>query len=177
MQMKPWTAALLILAPLAAESSPAQVLCPSPSECTEPQNLSVLGHDGSNAVEGLFSVLGVAHYQTTLMRRDGRPVAQALVRLQAPRGTQLVVPVLSGWQIGYGTAVPRDGPDRAGEDDRYLGSGRMQVLTRGITMVNDVTWFQLLVEGRLSDANADDAWWGRAHYHLLFLGFPNGYAG
>lgn len=179
MQMKIWTAALVIVAPLTAERSAAQQLCPTESECTEERNLSVLGASGSpsNNVEAGFSVLGVAHYQTTLMRRSGRPIAQADVQLTAPPGTQVVVPVLSGWQIGYGTVVPEEGPDRPGEDDRYLGSGRIQLFSRGLTEVNNTVRFTLVVQARLSDANGDDAWWARAHYHLLYLGFPTGNAG
>lgn len=148
----------------------------SPREVETPTG-PVLG-----TVTGPFVILGVADKATgTMNRPDGRTTFIETVRVDAPVGTEVIVPVLRGWELGYGSTTPADITQQPLPEstftwnaaDHHLGMGNVNIAVTDINAAAPGATTQsatIQIAARLNDDNGDDPWWGVVRYELIFLG-------
>ena len=136
----------------------------------------------SGQVAGQFIVLGVAFKATSTGNRpNAGTVFRETVDLDVPAGTEVIVPALTGWDIGFGSTDPEDlSPQAAPESvfnwratDHHYGWSRVGVVVRDIDALAPGATTQrarIEVQATLTDNNLDDPWWGVIRYQLIFLG-------
>ena len=101
--------------------------------------------------------------------------------VEVPVGTAVIVPSLSGWMLGFGSAQPNPANPEAEinwqTEDHNWGLGTVEVSVLKIHPPNTLTQpptqtADISVRFYLSDDNQDDPWFGAANYTLLCLGVP-----
>jgi hypothetical protein len=132
---------------------------------------------------GPFVILGILHRSTSTENRpDGHAQFSENVDVNVPPGTELIIPVVRGYQLGYGTIDPPDFTTSADRqsftwhpDDHHFGVAALNVSVDRINAVDNSTTpptqtARVVVDGKLADVNGDDRWWGSVNYTLLCLG-------
>jgi hypothetical protein len=133
---------------------------------------------------GPFVILGVISRATsTLHRSNADTPFEETVTLNVPVGTQLIIPALRGYGIGYGSTTPEDlspDPGPAGtavwhSTDHHLGVASVNIWVDRVNAVDNSSTpatqtAVIKVRAWLTDDNHDDAWWALATYTLLCLG-------
>ena len=164
----------------------ALALSMSLSACvTSPRDIETPTGRAAGMVSGPFVVLAVADKATsTLNRANALSPFIETVRVDAPAGTEVIVPVLRGWELGYGSTDPADlSPMPLQEstfnwqsEDHNWGIGMVNIAVTDIDALAPGATSQsatIQVSARLHDDNADDKWWGVIRYQLIFLGRHN----
>jgi len=133
-------------------------------------------------VNGPFVVLGVASRATSSLNRpNGMTAFIQTVRIDVPAGTEVVVPALIGWDLGYGSTLPADLSGQVTPEstftwtptDRSLGMARVDISVTDIDALAPGATTQsatLRIGMQLADSHGDDPWWGVVRYQLIFLG-------
>jgi hypothetical protein len=136
----------------------------------------------SGQVNGPFVVLGVASRATsTLSRPNGETFLQTVRLLDVPAGTEVIVPTVTGWDLGYGSTAPADLSGQTTPEstfhwnatDHHLGFARIDVSVVDIDALAPGATTQtatLRIGAQLADGNGDDPWWGVIRYQLIYLG-------
>ena len=90
-----------------------------------------------------------------------------------PAETDMVVPLLSGWSLGYGELLidPEPGDLLWGGTTNQFGVGQVSVLVVGLSAGPTPEFKQasILVTLGLRDQGGDDYWFGSVDYTLLCL--------
>jgi len=149
---------------------------------TAPRDIETPTGQVPGMVSGPFVVLGVADRATsTLNRANALSDFVETVHVDAPLGTQVIVPVLRGWTLGYGSTDPADhSPQPAPEstfrwnsEDHHFGIGMVNIAVIDLNAAVPGAISQsatVQISARLNDDNGDDKWWGVVRYELIFLG-------
>jgi hypothetical protein len=135
------------------------------------------GEEGSMIAP--MNVLGVINLTTSTGNRDadnGEFIEHLMV--EVPVGTDVIVPCIRGWWIGYGRAV-QDNIDELSNftwdpDDHYWGLGTFSIEVVDINAPNTsveppTQSAQIGVKAFLGDHNHDDPWFGLVQYSLMCL--------
>lgn len=140
------------------------------------------GGQSAADVGGPLVILGVVPKATSTKNLSGAPESFVeIVEVNVPVGTVAIVPVVTGWSLGFGSVEPDDLSSQPSpnqqflwhSDDHHLGLARVDLSVQDINAVNPATNTQtatIRVLLRLSDHNTDDAWFGLVTYTLLCLG-------
>jgi hypothetical protein len=163
------------------------VLALGVSACaTSPRQIETPTGPVLGTVTGPFVVLGVADKATgTLNRPNGANDFIETVHVDAPLGTTVIVPVLRGWELGYGSTSPANLTQQPlpestftwSSADHHFGIGNVNVAVIDIDAAAPGATTQsatVQVAARLNDDNGDDPWWGVIRYELIFLGPATG---
>lgn len=131
---------------------------------------------------GEFEILGVSsRITTTNNRADAKDKFSEEVRINVPPGTYLIVPSIRGWITCYGEITPDDlsninDPNASlvyKPNDQHLGLQLVNIMVKDIDAYDPSSNSQtatLIIESLLRDDNADNKWYARVNYDLLFLG-------
>lgn len=129
---------------------------------------------------GPYVVLGVGNKTTSLHAGDAKSLLEETVDIQAPVGTEVIVPAITEWSLGYGSTDPQDmsGVPTGQKvtwhsEDHNFGYGHAKVEVTDIDAAAPGATFQsakVRVIIMLSDDNSDDSMFGVVGYHLIFLG-------
>lgn len=129
---------------------------------------------------GPWIVLGVVSLNTsTLNRSSAHGIFEETVTVNVPPGTELIVPAMRGWVVGFGSTDPEDlstvTEGRWNSDDHHLGMAFINVAVADINAADTSTspptqTATVKVTAVLSDHNADDRWFGSVNYTLICLG-------
>ena len=129
---------------------------------------------------GPYVVLGVGNKTTSLHAGSAKSLLQETVDIQAPVGTEVIVPAITEWSLGYGTTDPQDlsgvptgQPVTWHSEDHNFGYGHAKVEVIDIDAAAPGATFQsakVQVIIMLSDENSDDTMFGVVGYQLIFLG-------
>lgn len=128
---------------------------------------------------GPFEVLGVISRNTsTLNRSNAHNLFEEDVNINVPPGTELIVPAMRGWVMGFGSTNPANlGTDAASWNatDHNLGFAFLNIGVERINAVDRTTspptqTAVIRVAARLTDDNFDDRWFGSVNYTLICLG-------
>ena len=163
---------------------PLLLVCLLPSCATGPRDLETPQGPRPADQVGPFVILGVVSRNTsTLHRSDARTTFSENHTVNVPPGTQLIIPAMRGWAIGYGSTTPDDlsqQPDINStvtwhSADHHLGMAYLNIYVDRINAVDNTTTpatqtAVITVSGLLTDDNFDDGWWGTVNYTLLCLG-------
>ena len=132
-----------------------------------------------------FEILGVLSRNTsTLHRPNGQQFFQETVTVNVPPGTDIIVPAMRGYAIGYGRTAPDDlsalntSTFTWFREDHNLGLAALNVFVEDINAVDTSTTppsqtAKITIMALLSDDNGDDGWFGTVNYNLLCLGRKN----
>lgn len=150
---------------------------------TRPETIATVeGPATSGVVARRLEILGMLKLSTVsgnLADASNSHFVQALV--EVPVGTALIMPALTGWMLGFGSAQPNPAnPDAEinwTTDDDNWGLGSVEVSVVQINPPNSVVQpttqtAELSIRFYLSDDDQDDPWFGAASYTLLCLGLP-----
>lgn len=164
-----------------------------PAGCTTAnQNIETSTSPASGQLAENLIVLGVASRVTyanmpaTSGFDSGPEFAETVTLNDVPLGTRMIVPVVTGWDLGYGTLDPdnqlaaQPPSDHApgwshSERTRWFGRARVDVSVLHVRSANPGAPFQtadIRVVLRVADDFQDDAWWGGVRYQLIYLGTP-----
>ena len=140
----------------------------------------------SGRVPDLFEqlqVLGIASRVTSSLNQSGGGdpfLYEELVEIEVPVGTQVILPAVNGWTMGYGKIDPDTLEGHVNQGtwrpaDHHFGFSAVFVQIQdidapdmGADPPSQTATLRIVV--RLSDDNADDRWFGTVFYGLLFLG-------
>jgi hypothetical protein len=149
---------------------------------TSPREIQTPNGAVAGQVNGPFVVLGVASRATsTLSRPNGNTFVQTVRLLDVPAGTEVIVPTITGWDLGYGSTTPADLSGQTTPEstfdwnpaDHHLGLARIDISVTDIDAPAPGATSQsatLRIGAQLADVNGDDPWWGVIRYQLIFLG-------
>lgn len=150
---------------------------------TRPETITTVEGPVTNGVIARrLEVLGLLRLTTTsgnIPEAADSHFVEATV--EVPVGTAVILPSLTGWGLGYGTAQPNPGAPDARLDwdseDHHWGLGNVEVSVVRIHPPNTTTQpptqlADLSIRFFLSDDNHDDPWFGAVNYSLLCLGVP-----
>lgn len=145
---------------------------------TGPRPLETPSGPSTADATGPFTVIGVISRATsTLNRPNANPYFAEDVLVQVPTGTELIVPAVRGWRLGFGSLEPADlsvnpAPETSwNADDHYFGSALVNVYVKDVN-APDASGSQsatVTVQIALHDINGDDPWWGLVNYSLICL--------
>jgi hypothetical protein len=129
---------------------------------------------------GPFEILGLISRNTSTQHRpDARTDFDETVTVNVPPGTEIIVPAMRGWWLGYGSTTPEDIsttiPFTWRTEDHHFGVAYFDIIVTRIDAVDNSTTpptqtATIHILGRLTDNNLDDSWWGLVDYTLLCLG-------
>ena len=146
---------------------------------TEPITITTVeGKVPSGQIFQNLKILGIVQLETHTDNRsdakDGLFVTRS--RVQIPVGTQLIIPVVNGWSVGFGKVSDKgENVFTWSPEDHHYGLQQLAVFVDRISPPdqNSVPVKQsasIGVEFYLSDKNHDDKWFGTANYTLICLG-------
>lgn len=132
---------------------------------------------------GEFRIVGVSRRLTVTGNQDEAPGTHDLTReleVQVPVATELIVPVVQGWLLGFGSFL--DGDDaqsiiegsRFAVRDHHYGVGYVNVKVADIGAPEAGTDpptrpVTIAVDLALADNDGHDDWAGFVSFHLLYL--------
>jgi hypothetical protein len=139
-----------------------------------------VGPRPGDQLDGPFVVLGLISRNTgTLSRADGRSLFEESVTVNVPPGTELIVPTMRGFLLGFGRTDPEDLSAGTGDaawhsEDHHLGFAYVNVYVDRIHAVDTSSTpptqtAVIHVQARLTDDNGDDKWFGDVNYTLICL--------
>lgn len=131
-------------------------------------------------VFGAFQILGVSRRLTeTGNQVKANNIYSERVILSVPVGTQMIIPSIDKWVLGYGEDT-RDNPNELkwNQDQARFGMGNVAVRVLEVgqpDLKSDPPKQQasIGVYVYLSDQTAMKPWFGKIHYHLIHLGLLN----
>lgn len=128
-------------------------------------------------VVGPFEVLGVSNRLTTTNNRPTSPnLYEEFVDFDVPYGTEVIVPCVRAWWLGFGKLNPDDWNDPSAtwtSNDHHWGLCDVNVYVDRIYAPDPATLTQkarIGVRLWLRDINGDDQTNCRVHYSLIYLG-------
>jgi hypothetical protein len=149
---------------------------------TSPRDIETPTGPVPGMITGRFVILGVADRATAAPNQpNGAAHFVETVDIDVPVGTEVILPALRGFDIGYGSTDPADlSPMPLPEstfswrhEDHHFGVARVNVAVVDIDAAAPGASPQharIQVGLRPNDDNGDDKWWGVVRYQLIFLG-------
>ena len=94
---------------------------------------------------------------------------------EVPVGTQVIIPALRSWRLGYGELKLDGNTILMKTVDHHYGAGLVRVFVEKLNPPNQTTnpvsqTALIAVEFDLTDRNLDDEWYGAIQYTLICLG-------
>jgi hypothetical protein len=143
---------------------------------------TVEGNLPTGILDRALEIVGIVSLETksgNVSSANSTHFVQATV--EVPVGTAVIVPMLDGWLLGYGSAQPDPAnPENAIQwtpEDQNWGLGRVSITVTRLNPPNTVAsppvqTAELSIAFHLGDDGLDDPWFGAASYSLLCLGVP-----
>lgn len=148
---------------------------------TSPRDIETPTGPIPGMVSGPLIVLGVADRATSTLSRPNAQTFIETVDIEVPLGTRVIIPVVRGFDLGFGSTNPQDlSPMPLPESvftwnhtDHHFG---MQAINIAVVDIDapapgaTTQHARIQIGARLSDDNGDDSWWGVVRYQLIYLG-------
>lgn len=159
----------------------ATMLTPLAGCTTATQPIATPTGNVTGIVQGPMVVLGTEARRTSTGKIEDGAEFRVRLSIDVPVGTQVIVPSITGYSVGFGETEPEDinlidpsAPTYTWKrDDKHFGALQLSVLPVDIDAAapgatSQTAQFVVLM--RLLDGGADDKWWGTISYNLLYLG-------
>ena len=151
-----------------------------PSCATAPRDFETPQGPRSGDQLVAFDILGViSRITSTRHRSSAFPAFEENATINVPPGTDIIVPAIRGWMIGYGATDPDDltmvDQSRWHPEDHNFGLMIVNVAITRVNAVDNTTsppsqTATVKVTATLSDDNSDDGWFAAVNYNLICLG-------